>query len=528
MMYKKIKDNWLLVLVLCLIGVVSLFYIHEKRGMFLDEIYSYGLSNSQNKPFITDVQDKDITEKVITKKELFDYVAVNNKDAFDYKSVYNNQTKDVHPPLFYMTLHTFSSVFRNSFSKYIGLSLNMILFFITLIVLYKTVDKLFKSKELSILGVVLYGFSTLGLSSMLMIRMYMMLTFFTTIFVYLITNLLEDEKKDNYLTYFLIMITILFGTLTQYYFIFYAFFVCLGYDIYLLLKKDYKKFFKFSIFALLGVVLVYLIFPACINHVFRKGSVSGSGILGRLADFGNYPKALYDFSSLLIKYFSVQIILILLLVTIILISIIKKNKYNKVEKKDLKLNALIIIVPSVFTFILVSLISPYVSARYFYNIVPVFSIMIIYLIYILNKKINIKKINYIYIVISIVVIIMSFVIKPEWLYKEQQPVIDIARAIGNSPSIYITKNNNPAITQDLIFLVNLKSAYVTKNEDSKKLDEYIRKNRKEKQPVMVFISHFEEQHDNEKILNKLKDRYGFSSFGPLYGGFYSDIYLLNP
>ena len=40
-------------------------------------------------------------------------------NRFNYASVYYNQIQDVHPPLFYMLVHTISSIFNNTFSKYI-------------------------------------------------------------------------------------------------------------------------------------------------------------------------------------------------------------------------------------------------------------------------------------------------------------------------------------------------------------------------------------------------------------------------
>ena len=52
------------------------------------------------------------------------------------------------------------------------------------ILIWKILNLLGKEK-ISILGVILYGMSVGGISSMMFLRMYMMLTFFTVLFLYI-------------------------------------------------------------------------------------------------------------------------------------------------------------------------------------------------------------------------------------------------------------------------------------------------------------------------------------------------------
>ena len=60
-----------------------------------------------------------------TSKEAQDYVKA-QENRFNYISVYYNQVLDVHPPLFYMLVHTVSSIFNDTFSKYIIFSINLV------------------------------------------------------------------------------------------------------------------------------------------------------------------------------------------------------------------------------------------------------------------------------------------------------------------------------------------------------------------------------------------------------------------
>ena len=92
------------------LGVCLLFGI-RKTGMFIDEIYSYGLSNSRYAPFLSDLKGGELTDKIFTPEDIDAYLTVGNGDQFAFGSVYYNQTKDVHPPLYYWIFNAVSSVF---------------------------------------------------------------------------------------------------------------------------------------------------------------------------------------------------------------------------------------------------------------------------------------------------------------------------------------------------------------------------------------------------------------------------------
>ena len=95
-----------LILLLVCILAVSLFYGAQKSGMFIDEVYTFGLSNGYYTPFITDLLEAD---PILTRQEMTDYLTVSDGDAFCFGSVWYNQTQDVHPPLHYLLIHGISS-----------------------------------------------------------------------------------------------------------------------------------------------------------------------------------------------------------------------------------------------------------------------------------------------------------------------------------------------------------------------------------------------------------------------------------
>ena len=103
-MKEALKKHGPLLLVLAVILAVCLLFAQRKNGMFIDEIYTYGLSNSHYAPFLEDVAGGELEGAVLTRQDLLDYVTVGEGEFFDLGSVYYNQVHDVHPPLYYWLL----------------------------------------------------------------------------------------------------------------------------------------------------------------------------------------------------------------------------------------------------------------------------------------------------------------------------------------------------------------------------------------------------------------------------------------
>lgn len=171
-----------------------------KSGMFIDEIYTYGLANSYYKPFVQMLHQTDenkvntMIDSVLTQKELSDYVEVNADDAFALDSVYYNQEQDVHPPLYDWMFHLISSFFPGVFSKWLGLVMNIVVYMIKIFILYLLTMEITKSDKYSIGCILLYGLSTAGITTVTMIRMYILLTLFKVSLAYFIIQLMRKDK----------------------------------------------------------------------------------------------------------------------------------------------------------------------------------------------------------------------------------------------------------------------------------------------------------------------------------------------
>ena len=312
------------VIIIILSSLLGMLYFGaRKSGYHVDEIYSYGLANSEYLPFMHfgehsyDVKDwmkeygagesfgelfgnlwKDFqmlkeadfdiyatplyqdyrlaqqnsadtkTTTWVDGEDYLHYIAVSPENTFNYASVYYNQRGDVHPPFFYIILHTVCSVFQGSFSKWYGLGINMLFMLLTLFVLCKLCNELFSNKLLTVLILAMYGVSSGFMTTAMFIRMYAIFTFWVVLSCYLHLKALDKcfaLKSKEYLK--LAVVTIL-GFYTHYYFVIYAIGVAVVCCVYMLYHRYLKRLWKYVATMACSAVFGICIWPFAIKHVF--------------------------------------------------------------------------------------------------------------------------------------------------------------------------------------------------------------------------------------------------------------------
>ena len=107
--------------------VFMLYYCNMKQGFFVDEIWSYGLSNSY---YHAQIWEDNGLDNVKIEPEIFkSYLTVNKGEEFSYGSVIYNQTHDAHSASFlYGIAYNIVVFFLGKFSKWFGLIPNVNLF----------------------------------------------------------------------------------------------------------------------------------------------------------------------------------------------------------------------------------------------------------------------------------------------------------------------------------------------------------------------------------------------------------------
>lgn len=161
-------DKIIFGVILALLIIVMFIFINEKEGFHEDEIFSYGSSNYKYDNVYqqfgkSDCINRFLSEKIINKnpiqmiknfkyyyidhkdeknaciqeiqkddhpiwrssEEAKEYVTIGKEDILNYAMVYYNQSRDIHPPLFYFVVHTVSIFFYGIFSKYIIFIVNL-------------------------------------------------------------------------------------------------------------------------------------------------------------------------------------------------------------------------------------------------------------------------------------------------------------------------------------------------------------------------------------------------------------------
>ena len=408
------KQGTLLTLTLIIIisAFAIIFFGYKKEGYHIDELYSYGLSNSEYLPFMHfgvsgyDVKDwmleygagesfgdlfsnlkKDFlilkdadfdfynteiyhayciaqansadtyTSTWVPGQDYVDYLAVSETNTFNYASVYYNQRGDVHPPLFYMLLHTICSFFQGVFSKWFGIGLNIAISVITLLVLYKMCVNHFGEKRLAFAILITYAFSCGFISTALFIRMYALLTLMTLLCCY---AHLELQRNDFEMTRKIglgLFLSVFGGYYTQYYFVLYAIGIATVMVVNLIYRLKWKSLVKYISVLASAAAVGILIWPFSLKHVFSgyRGQVSLQVFIE-----GNF--VLYNAKVMLDNIWENMFggmgrIFLGIMMVSVLICILRKKKifYGKV---------CLMVLPIVGYALIVGQISPFLADRY--------------------------------------------------------------------------------------------------------------------------------------------------------------------
>ena len=509
-------------LLLCLLIVlaVSLHFCLWKSGMFIDEIYSYGLSNSSYMPFIGNGSSDRIEEQTLTHYDFFDYLAITDGEMrFDAGSVYYNQVHDVHPPLYYWILNFCSSLAEGHFSKWIGLIPDLIIYLGTLVLLYALGLELFNSEWIAACMALLYGLSRVGLSTMLMIRMYVLLTFFTVLLALLVAKELRTPSRKKELS---IALTIFLGLMTQYYFVFYAFFLCAAVLLVLLYRHEWKAAGCFTLFSFLAVGLMLLCFPAIFTQMTGNRLGPESDALANLKNIAAWPGRLrYYFGQIRVGLrVAIGVAAASLLLLLVFAAL---RKELRISCNDFRF--LILLLPVIPTVFVPALISPVQEGRYIYNIMPICMLALGFCLMLYSRYTGFRIREWC-VVCAILALIWSLRTVPDYIYDEHREYNALVQAHSSAPCVYIT-GCFPAITQDMLQLMIFNNVYITEDPGSDGLASYLAKNSDEECVVYIDTDGmWGSGFDSSQILEELLSETDYTSAEPLYHYALSDTYLL--
>lgn len=435
--WKKILPE-ILAVILCL-GVLCVG-VSFKEGYHMDELLSFELADARYNPWIVPTQPegrlaKFVREEIqgdsfgetlmnlkstvtdvlknrgsskllsykadvyeepawITSGQFRDYVTVDGSDAFDYLSVYFNVKDDNHPPVHFMLLHTMSSLFPGTLSPWLGCTINLICVGITLWLLLRLGRQLSEilgmeeqGRLLGILAVLLYGLSTGALASVLLIRMYCLLS---CLCVALLSMHVEKWKEHGFdrSNKGLIAITVL-GFLTQYFFLFYCILLAAVTAAGLLCSKRMRELWIYIRSMVVAAVIGLVLFPFAIADVFSSGR--GVEALDNLTSgFAGYGARLLAFARILADRTVGDLLLGAGCTTAVVLAVVLWYRRHRGQElsmsREVRGILCMLIIPVVGYYLLASRMSPYLVDRYVMPMFPMIALLFALLLCCLGKR----------------------------------------------------------------------------------------------------------------------------------------------
>lgn len=316
-MQKSGKLYLVLGILLALQLITALYFCGKKTGFHYDEYYSYYSSNVTYGLVPTDREWKD-------GNEISSEFMVLPGQGFHFSDVVRMQTYDVHPPFYYLLLHTVCSLTPGTFSKWQGLVLNLLFFVAGWILLACLAWRIGGNRKEIVIGTcLLYGFNPAVLSGVMLVRMYALLALLVLVVTWLHVKALGRGKR-GWKFYLPLMLTTYLGFLTHYYYAVYLFFLAAAMEFYLLFEtaegkkwgQKWKDCFVYGVAVVGAMILAVVSYPACLGHIFR--GYRGTEAMGEFFDAGNTLGRVRFFAGLLNEYVFGSMLPLLALVILLL------------------------------------------------------------------------------------------------------------------------------------------------------------------------------------------------------------------
>ena len=262
--------------------LVAFFFGFKKQGFYIDEYYVYTFANGTQLGMDIDVGEWNDTSRYV------EQLVSTGEENFHFSRVYENvKLYGVHPILYYYLIHFVSSIFSGVFSKWIGISVNICVLIPILYLVKRITWRISGGNEaVTLITILLYGLSPATISMVILVRMYLLLSFWTMLYTYIHLENLESNVLS--VRRFLVPVFIcgFFGFLTQYFFVIVMFFITFVYAFYLLVFcRRIRDTLIYGLTALFSLVCTYFVWPISYYHIFM--GYRGKGAIAQAMDFGS-------------------------------------------------------------------------------------------------------------------------------------------------------------------------------------------------------------------------------------------------
>ncbi len=391
-----------------LLGILVVL-ISTKKDLCIDEVFSYGLSNTQ-----LEMVAEDGVKYEPAALPYLNYVSVSKTDRFNYDKVWENQAADTHPPFYYVILHTICSFFPETYSIWYGEVINIVAALLILLFVRKILRLLTDDNKLVECLTIGYIVSSGMLAQIPYIRMYVLANLLIIATTYYCLRIFQRANIRDELKLTLI---IYLGAMTHYYCIIYSVFIvaCLG--VFLLIEHKWKQVGKILVISVVSGVASLVTFPTMITHLL--GGKHGHEDIENLknTDIEEIIRRVsFYLEDINYSIFGSTTWLFVILLVVCIVCIIIKRRGNEIkEPRKIDGRWVLLIVPSIAYFFFVAISSTYLMVRYVAPIFAVLYITCMYGMYCLMAKAFMKKIGF-----YIFVIYLAFITCTGWLIRDNR------------------------------------------------------------------------------------------------------------
>ncbi len=528
--------------------LVMLYYGHRKLNLFGDEIWTYNLANNYFEPFIGDASK--YYNIWMTGEQWNQKITVYPTYEFSFASVFFNQAHDVHPPLYYMVIHTICSLFPMQFSKWFGILPNILCFIVTQVLLCNFSKKLFRNEWLAVYVCLFWGFSWGTVNNVVYIRMYALLTIFAVLSYILHLTLIQNFNLKKFI---MVLFVSFLGIFTQYYFLIYEFFVSAGFCAYLCYKGRFNILIQYILGFIVVLITVIMAFPAVINQILGKVGNQGQAAFVNLAtspfhsridSFGHIiSKDLFGGHIVWVAYLIVLLVLAKLLGLFCTVSVksvlgwrkivIKVSTHTFNKEWEVKFGfpeicAAYALFVSLGYFLVIAKIAPYLESRYLVIIHPLLCVLFIY---VLDKLRMLYTKSYKMMGTGVCILLILFcghtyrannLFGFDRNYQQIQDVIDTEN--GNIAQVVVTHSQSwwPAINE-LLVLRQISSSYMISENNIDSLTLALQDYSKKHSTILVYRG-FDCKIKDDEFITKIKSVTEFKNFKKL-DTYMGDTYL---
>ncbi len=549
---EKIKRNEtreyiLLFFIILLVAAVSIWNGCRKEGFHVDEMYSYGLANSNYLPFpqegdsgaysINDFMQEygagnnliDLVENVIRDFKILkdadfqwkqtdiyekyreaqynnnqpwvettwlsgeyyeNYLTVEDGTGFNFISVYYNQRADVHPPFYYILLHIVCSLFEGSFSKWYGFAVNFVAMISALVLLYRMIKLYIPSVWIAYAAVLVYGLSMGFQSNMVFFRMYGVVTLLTialcNLHLYLYKRDWELGKRQRLLLIGLVVL----GYYTLYYFVVYAAILMLLACVLMAKQGQVNRLWTYIRQYIYAAVVGIMIWPFSLKHFFSdyRGDDFREAI-GNVGDYGSLIVQMFKELARTCMGNQATILLIVLMMAIVAAVI------GLLRKKGTRAVYSIIFLPAFLYFFFAAVSTPMVHNRYIMCIMPFVFLAVILAIDFYGKlvfrKVSLQKGAWLVMTVMILLLSNCFMHQPEHLTDDRQLTVVVPE---NTVCVYVIPEASwQAYAKDSYILSQCEKSVVIRRSNLAFLESY---EYEEGQTVMIYLSNPVEERED--------------------------------